>query len=51
MDEKPVARTFNDLQTKDPIEVIVGLDCGEERPVPANRELKSGFEMAWDLAH
>ncbi|MGO4722199.1 MULTISPECIES: hypothetical protein [unclassified Inquilinus] len=51
MDDKPVTRTVNDLQTKDPIHVIVGLDRGEERSVPTNRELKSGFEMAWDLSH
>ena len=51
MNDKPVTHTVNTLQTKDPIDVIAGLNRGEERPVPADRESKSGFEMAWDLAH
>jgi hypothetical protein len=51
MTDKPVTRTVNKLQTKDPIDVIAGLDRREERPVPADGELKSGFEVAWDLAH
>jgi hypothetical protein len=51
MDDKPVTRTVNELQTKDSIEVIAGLDRGKEWPVPADRELKSGFEAAWELAH
>ena len=51
MNDKPVTRTVNKLQTKDPIDVIAGIDHREEGPVPGDRELKSSFEVAWDLAH
>jgi len=51
MNDKPVTRTVNKLQTRDPIDVIAGVGRREEGPVPADRELKSGFEVAWDLAH
>jgi hypothetical protein len=51
MKDEPVARTVRTLQTRDPIDVVAGLDLGKEGPVPADRELKSGFEVAWDLAH
>lgn len=51
MDDTPVTRTVSDLQTKDPVDVLAGLDRGEERVVPADREVKSGFEVAWDLVH
>jgi hypothetical protein len=51
MDDKPVTSMVSALQTKDPIDVIAGLDRGEERRAPADREYKSGFEAAWDLAH
>ena len=45
MDRKPVTRTVNKVQTKDPIDVIAGLDRGEERPVPADGELKSASRL------
>jgi hypothetical protein len=51
MTDKPVTRTVNKPQTKDPIDVIAGLDRQKEGSVPADRELKSSFEVAWDLAH
>jgi hypothetical protein len=51
MDDMPVPRTVSDLQTKDPIDVLARLDPERERLVPANYELKSGFEVAWELGH
>ena len=51
MHDKPVTRTVNKLQTKDSTGVISGLDRGKEGPVSADCELKSSFEVAWDLAH
>ncbi len=51
MNDEHVTRSVNRLPTRDPIDVIAGLDHREQEPVPADRELKSGFEVAWDLAH
>ena len=51
MDDVNVTRRTADVQTRDPIDVIAGLDHSEERLVPAERELKSGLELAWELAH
>ena len=51
MNDTPVTRIANKLQTKDPIDVMAGLDRRKEGSVPADSELKSSFEVAWDLAH
>ncbi len=51
MNDKPITDTVNKLQTRDPIDVIAGIGRREEGSVPADCELKSSFEVAWDLAH
>jgi hypothetical protein len=51
MDDVNVTYRTADVQTRDPVDVLAGIDRAEERLVPAERELKSGFELAWELAH
>ena len=51
MDDVNVTRPTANVQTRDPIDVISGLDRAAERLVPPERELKSGFELAWELGH
>lgn len=51
MDDVNVTRRTADVQTRDPIDAIAGLDRVEERLVPPEREPKSGFELAWELGH
>ena len=51
MDDVNVTHGTTAVHTRDPIDVMAGLDRAEERPVPAERELKSGFELAWELGH
>ena len=51
MDDVNVTHRTTAVQTRDPIDVLAGLDRAKERLVPAERELKSGFEPAWELGH
>ncbi len=51
MDDLNVTHGPSAVPTRDPIDVLAGLDRAEERLVPDERELKSGFELAWELGH
>jgi hypothetical protein len=39
------------VQTRDPIDVIAGIERQNKRSRPAGQELKTAFEVAWELAH
>jgi len=51
MDDTTVTHGTSAAQTRDPIDVLAGFDRAQERLMPAERELRSGSELAWELGH
>jgi hypothetical protein len=42
---------LDSVQTRDPIDVIAGIERRGRRGRRAEQEFKTAFEVVWDLAH
>jgi hypothetical protein len=42
---------LDSVQTKDPIDVIAGIERRNQRRRRAVQEFKTSFEVVWELAH